>query len=318
MSQDWSQNRAIRDLNEAMAAQAAAASARQRAVERRIQALQGDLTTKVDTLTFQLNALIELGDIRDELTLYIPTRRARDAAVALTRAVLRGDGDLTYLRQSPDLASDGDYWLVPAALAIVDARQGTLDADAADTALRLDRGRAAPFLVAVTTLVGHPELTTSMLDSCFQGLASGPPTGTPAFGSAEGEAPAAPAAAGGGRTRGASRGSSTSTVRGFRTPSEPDTSSSEKVTHTERVLWRAATAGMLGQDAVTTVRNAVAARLALAQPTSWSRSTGDLLHEAPASGTSRRARTRSRTSRRRSRRPVDGAPPPPRRTARPS
>lgn len=276
MSSDWAQNRAIRDLSEAMSAQAAAAASRQRAVERRLQALQGDLSTQVNTLTFQLNALIELGDIRDELTLYIPTRRAREAAVDLTRAVLRGDGDLTYLRQSPDLASDGDYWLVPAAIAIVDVRQGVLDTEAAETALRLDRGRAAPFLVAVTALVGHPELAGSLLPDCFLGLAATGGDAASAFGSAEGA---------GGSGAGDSSAASTPTPTSRRYgSSEPPTPPSPPVTKAERTLWRATAAGLLGDEAVGVVRDAVDARLAPTDSSSWTTSTTDPLAEAPRLG----------------------------------
>ncbi|PWD51021.1 hypothetical protein C8046_10540 [Serinibacter arcticus] len=272
MSSDWSQNRAINDLEAAISAQAAAAASRQRAVERRIAAVQGDMVTKVNALTFQLNALVELGDLRDELTLYIPMRRARDAAVALTRAVLRGDGDLTYLRESPDLASDGDYWLVPAALAIVDGRQGVLHDDAAATALRLDRGRAAPFLVAVTTLLGHPELTTHLLGDCFDGRGS---SGSTAFGSADGLAaePSAPAA---------SSSSSSSSTRSSTTPSPA--SPSPAVTNTERTIWRATAAGVLGADAVPAVQRAVGDRLAGARAEAWTEGAANPLAEAPRLG----------------------------------
>ncbi|WP_135850921.1 hypothetical protein [Serinibacter arcticus] len=297
MSSDWAQNRAIRDLSEAMSAQAAAASARQRAVERRLQALQGDLSTQVNTLTFQLNALIELGDIRDELTLYIPTRRAREAAVDLTRAVLRGDGDLTYLRQSPDLASDGDYWLVPAAIAIVDVRQGVLDSDAADTALRLDRGRAAPFLVAVTALVGRPELASALLPDCFLGLTATGGDASSVFGTAEPDAAAgsmgnpgsssgadAAASTKAGGRRGSAGGASVAASRRYGSASDPTTPSSPPVTNAERTLWRATAAGLLGNEAVGAVRDAVDARLAPTDPSAWTTSTTDPLAEAPRLG----------------------------------
>lgn len=277
MSSDWAQNRAIRDLSEAMSAQAAAAASRQRAVERRLQALQGDLSTQVSTLTFQLNALIELGDIRDELTLYIPTRRAREAAVDLTRAVLRGDGDLTYLRQSPDLASDGDYWLVPAAIAIVDVRRGVLDTEAVETALRLDRGRAAPFLVAITALVGHPELTSALLPDCFLGLTATGGGAASAFGSAEG-------AAGSGEGESSATPASTPTWRRPGPTPEPAAPPSLPVTNAERTLWRATAAGLLGNEAVGVVRDAVDARLAPTDPSGWTTSTTDPLAEAPRLG----------------------------------
>ena len=278
MSDDWSQNRAIRNLSETLEAQAAAASARQRALDRRIQALQGDLTSQVTTLTHQLNALIEQGDLRDELTLYIPMRRARDAAIALTRAVLHGDGDLTFLRESPDLVGDSDYWLVSAALAIVDARDGTLDDDAVATALRLDRGRAAPFLVAVTTLVGHPELTSHLLPDCFTSGFIGAAAQS-SFGSAEPSAtPAAPQPA-------------ASTRRGRRPQAEAaaadpviSTGSPDLVSHTERLLWRAAAAGMLGAGAVRPVQRALVERVALAHRDQWGIDKGDLVAHAPQLG----------------------------------
>lgn len=257
MSSDWSQNRAIRDLSEALGAQAAAAASRQRALDRRLQALQGDLSTKVDTLTTQLNALIEIGELRDELTLYLPMRRARDAAEALTRAVLHGDGDLTYLRASPDLSTGGDYWFPPAALAVVDVRDGVIDDAALATALRLDRARTAAYVVAVCTLVGHPELAVALVPDCFVAGAAGAPSA--GFGTAGGEAPAGEPEP---------------------TPSAPPVA----VSRLERLVWRAAGAGLLGGSAVEPVQRAVKERLALAPEADWRREESDPLTAAPRLG----------------------------------
>src|SRR5690606_35175458 len=145
----------MRALSDELAAQAAMARSREAALNRRLRSLEGDLLSRVEVLQRLVNALIELGEVREELALFAPARRARDAARALTRAVVTGEGDVSHLRRAPDLADVPGYWLVPAALAVADLPAGRVDADAAQEALLRDRRRAATYLVAVCALVGR-------------------------------------------------------------------------------------------------------------------------------------------------------------------
>ncbi len=240
-------------LSDELAAQASMARSREASLNRRLRSLEGDLSSRVEVLTRLVNALIELGEVREELALFTPARRARDAARALTRAVVAGEGDVSHLRRSPDLADVPGYWLVPAALAVAELPAGRLDPEAAQEALLRDRRRAATYLVAVCALVGQPglarEWTPWVLDA--------PVLPAAGWGSADG----APEAA----------------------PEHPGEAPDEVlVTASERALWRAAAAGHLGDDGVTVVRAALAERVDLLDDDAHARWRARLLEAAPA------------------------------------
>ncbi|WP_313662407.1 hypothetical protein [Cellulosimicrobium cellulans] len=240
-------------LSDELAAQAAMARSREASLSRRLRSLEGDLSSRVEVLTRLVNALIELGEVREELALFTPARRARDAARALTRAVVAGEGDVSHLRRSPDLADVPGYWLVPAALAVAELPAGRLDAEAAQEALLRDRRRAATYLVGVCALVGQPALarewTPWVLDA--------PVLPAAGWGSADGAPEAAP-------------------ERPGEAPDEV------LVTTAERALWRAAAAGHLGDDGVAVVRAALAERVALLDDDAHARWRARLLEAAPA------------------------------------
>ncbi|WP_171468528.1 hypothetical protein [Cellulosimicrobium sp. 72-3] len=242
----------MRALSDELAAQAAMARSREASLHRRLRSLEGDLSSRVEVLTRLVNALIELGEVREELALFTPARRARDAARALTSAVVTGEGDVSHLRRSPDLVDVPGYWLVPAALAVAELPAGRLDREAAEEALLRDRRRAATYLVAVCALAGQPglacEWTAWVLD-----------------------APALPAA-GWGSADGAPEPS----------PGAGEAPDEVGVTGAERALWVAAAAGHLGGDGVEVVRRALAERVALLDDDARARWRARLLEEAPS------------------------------------
>ncbi|MCB7136007.1 hypothetical protein [Cellulosimicrobium marinum] len=237
-------------LSEELEAQAAMARSREAALNRRLRSLEGDLSSRVDVLQGLVNALIELGEVREELALFTPARRARDAARALTRAVVAGEGDVSHLRRSPDLVDVPGYWLVPAVLAVADARDGVLDAEAAEEALLRDRRRAAAYLVAVCTLVGFPGLASAWLPVVLDAHA----LPDARWGTADGA---------GGDARDAA---------------EPE------VTVVERALWVAAASGALGGDGDAVVRDALRRRVDLLDAAGHDRLRGRLLAAPPALG----------------------------------
>ncbi len=239
-------------LSEELEAQAAMARSREASLNRRLRSLEGDLSSRVEVLQRLVNALIELGEVREELALFTPARRARDAARALVRAVVSGEGDVSYLRRSPDLADVHGYWLVPAALAVADVREGRLDDDAAQEALVRDRRRAAVFLVGVCALVGHPGLAEPWLSSVLH-------------------APAAPDAGWGSATE-------------LSAPDPDEGAVEAPVTVAERALWLAAAAGLLGPAGTESVRDALAQRVGLLDAGARDRLRLALLAEAPALG----------------------------------
>ncbi|KZM78882.1 hypothetical protein [Cellulosimicrobium sp. I38E] len=240
-------------LSDELAAQAAMARSREASLNRRLRSLEGDLSSRVEVLTRLVNALIELGEVREELALFTPARRARDAARALTRAVVAGEGDVSHLRRSPDLADVPGYWLVPAALAVAELPAGRLDAEAAQEALLRDRRRAATYLVAVCALVGQPGLAREWTP----GVLDAPVLPAAGWGSADGAPEAGP-------------------ERPGEAPDEV------LVTTAERALWRAAAAGHLGDDGVAVVRAALAERVALLDDDAHARWRARLLEAAPA------------------------------------
>jgi hypothetical protein len=242
----------MRALSDELAAQAAMARSREASLHRRLRSLEGDLSSRVEVLTRLVNALIELGEVREELALFTPARRARDAARALTSAVVTGEGDVSHLRRSPDLVDVPGYWLVPAALAVAELPAGRLDREAAEEALLRDRRRAATYLVAVCALVGQPGLAREWMAWVL-------------------DAPALPAA-GWGSADGAPEPS----------PGAGEAPDEVGVTGAERALWVAAAAGHLGGDGVEVVRRALAARVALLDDDARARWRARLLEDAPS------------------------------------
>ncbi|SDF12874.1 hypothetical protein SAMN04487781_0401 [Cellulosimicrobium cellulans] len=246
----------MRALSDELAAQAAMARSREASLHRRLRSLEGDLSSRVEVLTRLVNALIELGEVREELALFTPARRARDAARALTSAVVTGEGDVSHLRRSPDLVDVPGYWLVPAALAVAELPAGRLDREAAEEALLRDRRRAATYLVAVCALAGQPGLAREWmawvldapaLPAAGWGSADGAPEPSPGAGEAPDEAP-----------------------------------DEVGVTGAERALWVAAAAGHLGGDGVEVVRRALAERVALLDDDARARWRAPLLEDAPS------------------------------------
>jgi len=235
----------LQALSEELAAQASMARSREASLHRRLRSLEGDLSSRVEVLTRLVNALIELGEVREELALFTSARRARDAARALTRAVVTGEGDVSHLRRSPDLVDVPGYWLVPAALAVADVASGRLDEDAAQEALLRDRRRAATYLVAVCTLVGRPALASAWVASVLDA----PVLPAAGWGSAEGE---------------------------------PEPTAEVRVGAAERALWLAAAEGVLDDDARDVVRAGLADRLALLDDPARSRLRRRVLDAAPA------------------------------------
>ncbi|MFJ1513810.1 hypothetical protein [Cellulosimicrobium funkei] len=242
----------MRALSDELAAQAAMARSREASLHRRLRSLEGDLSSRVEVLTRLVNALIELGEVREELALFTPARRARDAARALTSAVVTGEGDVSHLRRSPDLVDVPGYWLVPAALAVAELPAGRLDREAAEEALLRDRRRAATYLVAVCALVGQPGLARERMAWVL-------------------DAPALPAA-GWGSADGAPEPS----------PGAGEAPDEVGVTGAERALWVAAAAGHLGGDGVEVVRRALAERVALLDDDARARWRARLLEDAPS------------------------------------
>ncbi|MET7132714.1 hypothetical protein MT994_01170 [Cellulosimicrobium sp. MI9406] len=242
----------MRALSDELAAQAAMARSREASLHRRLRSLEGDLSSRVEVLTRLVNALIELGEVREELALFTPARRARDAARALTQAVVTGEGDVSHLRRSPDLVDVPGYWLVPAALAVAELPAGRLDREAAEEALLRDRRRAATYLVAVCALVGQPGLAREWVP----GVLDAPVLPAAGWGSADGAPEPSPGAGEG--------------------PDEVG------VTGAERALWVAAAAGHLGGDGVEVVRRALAERVALLDDDARARWRARLLDAAPS------------------------------------
>ncbi len=241
----------MRALSDELAAQAAMARSREASLHRRLRSLEGDLSSRVEVLTRLVNALIELGEVREELALFTPAPRPRRGARPDERR-RHGEGDVSHLRRSPDLVDVPGYWLVPAALAVAELPAGRLDREAAEEALLRDRRRAATYLVAVCALVGQPglarEWTAWVLD-----------------------APALPAA-GWGSADGAPEPS----------PGAGEAPDEVGVTGAERALWVAAAAGHLGGDGVEVVRRALAERVALLDDDARGRWRARLLEEAPS------------------------------------
>ena len=242
----------MRALSDELAAQAAMARSREASLHRRLRSLEGDLSSRVEVLTRLVNALIELGEVREELALFTPARRARDAGRALTSAVVTGEGDVSHLRRSPDLVDVPGYWLVPAALAVAELPAGRLDREAAEEALLRDRRRAATYFVAVCALVGQPGLAREWVP----GVLDAPVLPAAGWGSADGAPEPSPGA-----------------VEG---PDEVG------VTGAERALWVAAAAGHLGGDGVEVVRRALAERVALLDDDARARWRARLLEAAPS------------------------------------
>ncbi|MGW6264185.1 hypothetical protein [Cellulosimicrobium funkei] len=242
----------MRALSDELAAQAAMARSREASLHRRLRSLEGDLSSRVEVLTRLVNALIELGEVREELALFTPARRARDAARALTQAVVTGEGDVSHLRRSPDLVDVPGYWLVPAALAVAELPAGRLDREAAEEALLRDRRRAATYLVAVCALVGQPGLAREWVP----GVLDAPVLPAAGWGSADGAPEPSPGAGEG--------------------PDEVG------VTGAERALWVAAAAGHIGGDGVEVVRRALAERVALLDDDARARWRARLLEAAPS------------------------------------
>jgi len=251
----------MRALSDELAAQAAMARSREAALNRRLRSLEGDLSSRVEVLQRLVNALIELGEVREELALFAPARRARDAARALTRAVVTGEGDVSHLRRAPDLADVPGYWLVPAALAVADLPAGRVDAEAAQEALLRDRRRAATYLVAVCALVGRPGLAREWAPWALDA----PVLPAAGWGSADGAPEPAPA-----------RTTSARAAAGDPAPDEV------LVTGAERALWLAAAAGALGDDGAADVRRALRERVALLDDDARARWRTRLLEAAPA------------------------------------
>lgn len=265
----------LQALSEELAAQATMARSREASLNRRLRSLEGDLSSRVEVLTGLVNALVELGEVREELALFTPARRAREAARALTRAVVTGEGDVSHLRRSPDLVDVPGYWLVPAALAVADVASGGVDADAAQEALQRDRRRAATYLVAVCTLVGRPALVSawvaSVLDAPVLPAAGwGSPDGAPQ------EPATAPRPATGRAAAGRAAGRSTSARSTGESPREV------RVTAAERALWLATAEGLVDDGARDVVRAGLADRLALLDDPARSRLRAHLLDAAPA------------------------------------
>ncbi|KAJ8138295.1 hypothetical protein OY671_008492, partial [Metschnikowia pulcherrima] len=172
----------MRASSDELAAQAAMARSREASLHRRSRSLEGDSSSRVEVSTRLVNALIELGEVREELALFTPARRARDAGRASTSAVVTGEGDVSHSRRSPDLVDVPGYWLVPAALAVAELPAGRLDREAAEEALSRDRRRAATYLVAVCALVGQPGLAREWVP----GVLDAPVSPAAGWGSAEG------------------------------------------------------------------------------------------------------------------------------------
>ena len=172
----------IRNLAEELEDQQAMALAREAALNRRLRGLEGDMQKRVSALGSLVNALIEVSEVRDELTLFTTTRKARDAARALTRAVTIGDGDISYLRQSPDLEDVPGYWLIPAAVAIAQVRDGVIDQEAATAAITRDPVRAATYLVGVCVAAGRSALAEQWWSLALPATAASTPASLAAVG----------------------------------------------------------------------------------------------------------------------------------------
>ena len=172
----------IRNLAEELEDQQAMALAREAALNRRLRGLEGDMQKRVSALGSLVNALIEVSEVRDELTLFTTTRKARDAARALTRAVTIGDGDISYLRQSPDLEDVPGYWLIPAAVAIAQVRDGVIDQEAATAAITRDPVRAATYLVGVCVAAGQSSLAEQWWSLALPATAASTPASLAAVG----------------------------------------------------------------------------------------------------------------------------------------
>ncbi|MCL2090455.1 MAG: hypothetical protein FWH11_04405 [Micrococcales bacterium] len=173
----YDDHRLRRDIRELFAEQARTVASRADNTDQRLSALDDQVTAlsgQVEALSDKLDALLGLRQVEVEQNALEPVRTARQAAARMVRAVVDD-------RPVPTASLDDvdGYWLVPAAQALVGARDGRVDQAAAEVAAARDPLRTATLLVAVLTLVGRPEAALPWLDAAFFPTTGwGSPSGT--------------------------------------------------------------------------------------------------------------------------------------------
>jgi hypothetical protein len=148
------------ELEGALASQAAAARQRETALARQT----GSLEQRLNRLTELVDALAELGDLREELDLFIDARQARrgvqDLLVSLG-AFGGADGAVVGAANGSVAPPDDvpEYWLTAAARGLLDVVDGGDEAGsrALVEARRRDDARTTDFVALVLALVGRAD-----------------------------------------------------------------------------------------------------------------------------------------------------------------
>lgn len=112
----------------------------------RLDALSGDVETRLTALTHAFSAYVELDSIRQELAAFPDHAAARRHAQSDVATLLGR-------REPPERADVAEYWLVPAVAAV--RPDGTVDPDRAGIARERDAQATGRFLLGIRTALGN-------------------------------------------------------------------------------------------------------------------------------------------------------------------
>jgi hypothetical protein len=140
----WAIRRLRSELEEEREATASAMRAQQQNTERRIAAAAGEINAQVGAVASRLDALIELGDLREQMRPFSAHAQLRHVAL---------DAALEGRRPTQPIPDVAGYWLAPATRALCSFLSGESAADDQAFAIGLDSVRASTFLAASLLLV---------------------------------------------------------------------------------------------------------------------------------------------------------------------
>ena len=172
--EDYGDRRVRRKLEGELQDMAAAATARQGALQSQLTRLQGTLEQRLEKLSAAFYAFVELSDVRAELAEFEDEITVRHAAMRVLRALRRRAADGSGAAGLPGLPADlpacPGYWLRPATESLAAALGG--DDPAAAAALAEARGldpvRTAVFLSAALALAGQAARAGELLPAALQ------------------------------------------------------------------------------------------------------------------------------------------------------
>lgn len=172
----------LRDKTEELADRMAAAASRERSERFRLAKQQGTLEERLNRLTYDVQRLVELSDLRDELDFFADNeavrRRVRTALVAME--LLGPSGRPMAPPSAIELRDDTvDYWLGPATRSLPRVLGGAhpaADPDVAE-ARRRDPERTDRFLALVLTLAGDGNRAGSLVPALLGPVADGQVSG---------------------------------------------------------------------------------------------------------------------------------------------